>query len=450
LKGITPRVIARVCGGVFVGDEAAMDREISFVTRDSREAGPDCLFAAIPGERADGHDFLEKSREKGALCALCQRTPAKTALPYVLVKNTQTALGALASYYRGLFSIPVVGVTGSVGKTSAKEMIAAVLGQRFRVLKTRGNYNNELGVPLTLLSLREAHSAAVVEMGISAFGEMERLTAMVRPDIAVITNVGHAHLEKLGDLSGVARAKTAITDSMAADGLLAVNGDSPHLREYRAPVRRVTYGLAPDNDLRAEEIRALGLEGMEFTIVSGMRVIPAKIRAFGAHLVYAALAAATVGMALGCTDGEIAAGIAAYESVGSRSRPITADRCTVIDDCYNANPDSMASALRSLGFLPGRRVAILGDMLELGENAPALHRSVGELAADQAELVLTCGELARQIAAGVERGTQAIHFDTKAELLSALDALICPGDYVLVKASRGMRFEDVTQKLLTL
>ena len=321
MKGITPRIIADVCGGTFVGDAAALDKEISFVTRDSREAAEGCLFAAIPGERVDGHDFLEMCREMGAACALCQREVKDTSLPYVLVENTQTALGALSAYYRQKFSIPVIGVTGSVGKTSAKEMIYSVLSQRFNTLKTQGNYNNELGVPLTLFGLNENHEAAVVEMGISDFGEMERLTAMVRPTAAVITTVGYSHLEFLGNLDGVLKAKTAITDGMEPDAPLFVNGDDEKLRGYMGHAK-FCYGLGEDNAIRAENVRALGLDGMELEIVSGEKRIKARINAFGDHLVYAALAAASVGIMLGLTEEEISAGIASYEVVGRRSRAI--------------------------------------------------------------------------------------------------------------------------------
>ena len=450
MKGITPRIIAKVCGGTFVGDAAALDKEIAFVTRDSREAAEGCLFAAIPGERVDGHDFLEMCREKGAVCALCQREVENTGLPYVLVENTQTALGALSAYYREQFHIPVIGITGSVGKTSAKEMIASVLSQRFNTLKTQGNYNNELGVPLTLFGLNDSHEAAVIEMGISDFGEMERLTAMVHPTAAVITTVGYSHLECLGDLDGVLRAKTAITQGMKQGGMLMVNGDDEKLRSYEGYSNKLCYGLEENSAVRAENIRALGLDGMELTIVSGERRIPVKINAFGDHLVYAALAAASVGMMLGLSDDEIAAGIACYEVVGRRSRAVNAGSFVVIDDCYNANPNSVTSALRSLTLPAGRKVAVLGDMLELGAESEKLHGMVGDFAGDRAELVITQGKMSQFISEAAAQKTKAVHFEQKAELIAALPELILPGDVVLVKASRGMRFEDITEALMSL
>ena len=450
MKGITPRIIEKVCSGRFIGEAAVLDEEISFITRDSREAAAGCLFAAIPGERVDGHDFLEMCREKGAVCAICQREVENTALPYVLVENTQTALGALSAWYRQQFDIPVIGITGSVGKTSAKEMIASVLSQKFNTLKTQGNYNNELGVPLTLFGLNESHEAAVVEMGISDFGEMERLTAMVQPTAAVITTVGYSHLECLGDLNGVLRAKTAITNGMKPDAVLMVNGDDEKLRGYSAPCQKLCYGINDANDLRAENVRAKGLEGMELDIVSGERRIHASINAFGDHLVYAALAAAAVGMMLDLSDTEISDGIAAYSPVGRRSLAVEGRICTVIDDCYNSNPNSATSALRSLALLKGKRVAILGDMLELGRDSAELHAMVGSFAGECADLVITQGKMSRYIYDAAKKKTKAVHFDEKSQLLAALPELIEKSDLVLVKASRGMRFEDVSEALFKL
>ena len=450
MKGMTPARIVQVCGGRFIGNDAVLEHEISFVTRDSREAAADCLFAAIPGERTDGHDYLESCRAAGALCALCQRDPGPTELPYILVENTQKALGQLAAWYRMQFRIPVIGVTGSVGKTSAKEMIAGVLSQRFNTLKTQGNYNNELGVPLTLFGLTEKHEAAVVEMGISDFGEMERLTAMVRPTIGVITTVGYSHLEKLGDLDGVLCAKTAITKGMQPDGLLLVNGDDAKLRAYTAPMEKRCYGLEPDNTVRAEEVRALGLDGMEMVLSCGERHIPVRIHAFGVHLVYAALAAAAVGFALKLTDDEIARGIEGYESVGRRARTVNAAFCTVIDDCYNSNPNSVAAALQSLALLDGRKVCILGDMLELGGMSPALHAQAGALAGETAQLVITQGNMSKYMHTAAAEKCEAVHFDGKDALLAALPGLLHRGDAVLVKASRGMHFEEISEAIMKL
>ena len=447
MRGITPALAAQICGGELIGGEDIKDREISFITRDSREAGEGCMFAAIPGARTDGHDHLESARERGALCALCQRSPAPTSLPYILAGDTQRALGRIAAYYRQQFDIPVIGITGSVGKTSTKEMTASVLSQRFKTLKTAGNYNNELGVPLTLFGLDDGCEAAVVEMGISGFGEMERLTDMVRPDIAVISCVGYSHLQGLGGLDGVLRAKTAISLGMPENGTLVLNGDDELLRSYKTPLRTVYYGLGEDCAVRAKNVRALGLDGMELELCCRGRSFPVRINAFGDHLVYAALAAAAVGAELGLSDSEIAAGIAAYSTVGRRSSVLETGGMVIIDDCYNSNPNSAMSALRSLSLLGPRRVCILGDMLELGEDSAALHAKVGEFAAECADLVVTQGAEAAHIHEAASKRCEALHFAEKSELLANLHNIVRPGDRVLVKASRGMHFEDVTEAL---
>ena len=442
MREMTAQAVLAAVGGQARGPLPA--GEITAVTTDSRAVTPGCLFAAIPGERVDGHDFIAQVAEKGAACVLCERF-TDAAVAQIRVPDTQAALRALAAWYRSRFSIPVVGVTGSVGKTTAKEMIASVLGQRFNTLKTEKNFNNELGVPLTLFRLREEHEAAVVEMGISGFGEMTRLAEMVRPDIGVYTLIGDAHLEFLGDRAGVLRAKGEMVSAMGPDAVIVANGDDALLRAHDFGRRTVLFGLDQQCDVRAVDVAPDGLAGMRCTIVSGGRRIPVRIPAFGDHMVYAALMGAAVGLELGLTDEEIAAGVAAYETVGSRGRIIDTGRITIVDDCYNANPTSTRSAIESLGRLPGRHVAILGDMRELGAASPALHRQVGAFAAEKCALVAACGPEASQIAAGA--GPDALYYPDVASLLSALPDIVRPGDTVLVKASRAMGFEAVVEAL---
>ncbi len=453
MRGLTLGKIAAVCGGEYRGEASGLEQEVSFITTDSREAGPGCLFAAIAGERSDGHDFIPQAAAAGAACALCQRPP-EGGERAIVVPSTLEALKALAAFYRGEFSIPVVGIVGSVGKTTGKEMVSAVLGTHFCVLKTQGNFNNELGVPLTLFRLREEHTAAVVEMGISDFGEMTRLGKMVRPETVVFTAIGDSHLEQLGSREGILRAKSEILSEMAPDGTVFANGDDPLLRGMACPQRKLTFGLGPDCDIRAENVENLGLEGMRCTIVQGVRRIPVEIPAFGAHMVYAALEGAAVGMHYGLSDGEIAAGIAQYTPVGFRARAEDTGVITLINDCYNANPSSTAMAIQSQSVLGGRRVCILGDMLELGPDSPRLHFETGERAAKAGvDLLLGCGTLAKEICAGAQSAggkTQALYFPDKASLIAALPALIQKGDRVLVKASRGMHFEDIVQALKAL
>lgn len=444
MKNLTVDTIAKVTGGVLTGRVPA--GEISTVTSDSRAVTEDCLFAAIPGERADGHDFIAAALEQGAKCALAQRRPAEAEGCVVLVEDTVSALQRLAAFYRGQFDIPVLGITGSVGKTTAKEMAAAVLSQKFRVHKTAGNFNNDLGVPLTLFGLREEHEAAVVELGVSHPGDMARIAAVAKPTLALYTNIGDAHLEYLGSREGVLREKSGMNAFLPAEGTVFCNGDDPLLRGMACPQRKILCGLGPENEVRAEELRALPGGGTGCVIVRGARRIPVEISAFGEHLASAAVLAAAVGLELGLDDGEIAAGIAAYRPVGSRGRLLRTPYLTVIDDCYNANPTSTASALRSLAKLPGRRVAVLGDMRELGERSTALHRETGALAKELGiDLVLTTGGQAAELAAGAAGISR--HFADKTALCAALGTLLRPGDAVLVKASRGAAFEDVTAAL---
>ncbi len=445
MKHLTPDIIQKVTGGTAGGPLPA--EELVSITTDSRTIGPGCLFAAIPGSRVDGHDFIAQAADKGAACVLCQRF-TDAAVPQIKVPDTPAALQQVAAWYRGQFDIPVVGVTGSVGKTTAKEMIAAVLSARFDTLKTEKNFNNELGVPLTLFRLRENHEAAVVEMGISGFGEMTRLTRMVRPQIGVFTVIGDAHLEFLGDRPGVLRAKGEMIGGMPDNGVVIANGDDALLKEHAFGRRTVLFGTGKNCTVRAVDAAADGLNGMKCTIVAGRRHIPVRIPAFGNHMIYAALMGAAVGLELGLTDEQIARGVAAYETVGSRGRVLDTGYITILDDCYNANPTSVKSALDSLAALPGRHVAVLGDMRELGENSPALHREVGAYAAGLGSVVVACGPESGPIAAGA--GRDALWFSRRDALIKALPALIRGGDAVLVKASRAMGFEEVVKALSVL
>ena len=446
MRAFTVRQALEATGGRYFGPESALDARIIRVSSDSRDIGPGTLFVAFKGARVDGHSYMADCLNRGAVCCISEREPESAAeMPLIRVRSSLAAIGALAGWYRRGFNLPVVGITGSVGKTTTKEMISAVLERKFRVHKTEKNFNNELGVPRTLLSMPEDAQAAVVEMGISDFGEMTRLTDIVRPNIAVITMIGDAHLEFLHDRPGVLRAKTEIFKSMKPDDLAIVNGDDPLLSTYEAPVRRITFGMQPGNDFVARGVENLGGDGMRFEICHHGQIFPVQIPAFGTHLPYAALAGAAVGWALGLTDAQIAAGLADFETVGNRARLIQTGGITILSDCYNANPNSTASAIDSLTVLPGRGVCILGDMLELGENSAALHRSVGAHAAERGvQLVIGCGKLAREIAAGArDAGANALYFENKEALIQALPEILHSGDKVLVKASHSMAFEQI-------
>lgn len=452
MKNLSLENILSATGGKYVGDPSLLGREVGFITTDSRCAAEGCLFAAIKGEKNDGHDFIASAFASKALCALAQRLPEGGCLgPVIVVPDTVEALGAVAELYRGGFDLPIVGVTGSVGKTTAKEMLGAVLSRRFNTHITCKNLNNNLGVPLTLFDLKDSHEAAVIEMGISHFGEMAQLGKMVRPKYALYTSIGAAHLEFLGDFDGVLKAKTEMLEYLDKEGTVFINGDDPTLCRLSCPQRVVSFGIGTECDVRAENISFLGTEGLSFTVRAGDRAFPVKIGAFGLHLVTAALGAAAVGIELGLTDSEISEGIALYAPVGGRSALEKTDRLTIINDCYNANPTSVTSALDSLAMLPcSRRIAILGDMLELGEKSALFHRECGEHAALKGiDLCITTGELSLSTYEGaMETGCpDAIHFGTREELIAALPEIIKTGDTVLVKASHSRRFDEIVEAL---
>lgn len=454
MKPLSLETIARVTGGRYVGPDALRGTCITGVVRDNRQVQPGNLFLCIRGARADGHSFAPAAYAAGAACCLAEQPLDNAAGPYILVDSTLRALRALAAHYRTLFRIPVVGVTGSVGKTGAKEMTAAVLSRRFNVLKTPENLNNEIGVPLTVLSLQEEHQAAVIEMGISDFGEMSRLADIVRPDICIMTNIGYCHLEALGDLEGVLRAKSEVFQFMKPDATAVVCGDDELLGTFDPGIRKITFGLGRQNTVHAENVRNLGFEGIVCDIVHGDSRISAHIPAFGSHMVLAALAAAAVGLTLGLSDEEIVRGIADFQPVGGRANVRRSGYITVIDDCYNANPNSVSAALLSLAGIQGRRVAVLGDMLELGTNSDQLHRDVGVLVGKLGiDALICCGKSAEFIYKGlISTGIRipAWHFPMKEALLHTLPSLIRRDDTVLVKASHGMHFEELVRALLEL
>ena len=440
MKDMTIFSAARAAGGRVAG--CGQDAPLSGGVIDSREAGPGLMFCALPGERADGHEYMRSALEKGAACCLATHVPEGVTGPVILVDDVRSAMAKIAGACRDKLDIPVVGITGSSGKTTAKEMCAAVLSQKYNTLKTEKNFNNELGVPLTLFRIGPEHGAAVVELGINHFGEMSRLGAMAKPDIAVYTLIGRSHLEALGDLDGVLRAKGELVEHMPPDGLLIVNGDDEKLAAWRPARRKLTFGLGEGCDVRGVGFAPRGAEGSALTVLAGERRIELFLPAYGRHLAYAALAAAAVGIELGLSDGQIAAGAADYAPVGRRARIIETPSLTVIDDCYNANPDSVKMAIASAGALGGRLVCILGDMLELGEQSEQMHREVGEAARAAGALLLTAGE--RSAAMGGE------HFASKAELISVLPRLLKRGDRVLVKASHSMAFEEISDALRAL
>ena len=378
--------------------------EAADVVIDSRKAGTGTVFAAIRGERSDGHDYIGQVFEKGALGVICEKLPEDLPGPCIAVDDTLKALRLLARYYRGqMKDVKIVGIVGSVGKTSTKELVASVLEQKFKTLKTEGNFNNEIGVPLTIFRLRDEHEAAVVEMGINHFGEMDRLGDIVKPDAVVFTNVGPCHLEFLQDLDGVLRAKSEVFRHIRKGGTLILNAEDAKLNTVKENkgLKIVRYGKG--GDVFARDVKNLGLKGSEaeicFTGKDGAeRSFRAEVKLPGAHMVANSLAATAAGLMFGLDTDSIAQGIAAAQPMSGRSRLIDTGKLLVLDDCYNANPKADCAAVDLMESAAGRNVAILGDMFELGEDAPALHAQVGSYAASHGIDLLVCvGELSKNM-----------------------------------------------------
>jgi len=451
MKSMSLREIATACGGTYFGQETKLDLEVTGVAIDSRKIEDGYLFVPIKGARVDGHTFIPQVMEKGALCTLSEKPLEGESDTYILVDSCEQALKDLAEHYRKALNIKVVGITGSVGKTSTKEMIASVLSQKYNVLKTAGNFNNEIGLPLTIFNIREEHEVAVLEMGISDFGEMHRLAKMARPDICVITNIGLCHLENLGDRDGVLKAKTEMFDFARPNAKFVLNGDDDKLITVKnwEDVNPLYFGLSTELDAYATDIHSLSLKGTQCTLHLGNESLEALIPIPGHHMVYNALAGALVGRELGLNTEEIKAGIEALVPVSGRNNLIETESLLIIDDCYNANPISMKASLDVLATADTRKVAILGDMFELGTNENELHYEVGKHASEKEINLLVCiGTLSQNTARGASNGKTIVkHYATKADFFKEMNLLLQKGDTVLVKASHGMEFPEIVDKL---
>ena len=445
----TLKQIAQITGGEYIGPADMLNTKINGITIDSRSLQPGELFVPIVGDRFDGHDFIPAAVEKGAAASLAHKG-GEWNCPVIKVQSTDEAFRAMAGAYRARFDIPVIGVTGSVGKTTTKELIASVLSQRFDTLKNRGNLNNQTGVPLTLFRLTESHRAAVVEMGTNHHGEIAALSDIVRPTIGVITNIGESHIEYLGSRDGILREKCDVFKNIGEAGRAIVNGDDDKLCTLRGKMNNLTtYGFGAENDIRAENVEDKGLEGSEFTAVYGGGSIRLTVPAPGKHMVMNAMCAMAVGLAVGMTEEEIAAGVAAYVPASGRMDIIKAKSITILSDAYNASPTSMKGSIDIACKGEGRSVLILGDMLELGEDAPDYHYQVGRhAAAAGARMLISIGSLSREINRGaLEGGVKTMHFDSREELLGKIHEIIQPGDTVLVKASHSMGLESIAEYL---
>lgn len=464
MKNMTLTNIARACNGrlLYPAENSRKETEhaeAAGVVIDSRKAGENFIFVATKGERVDGHRFIPDVFAKGALGVVCEKEPESLPGPCIVVEDSFEALKQIGEFYRQQLPVKVVGITGSVGKTSTKEFVAAVLSMKYKVHKTLGNYNNEVGVPLTVLSMPEDTEVAVLEMGINHFGEMHNLSRIARPDICIMTNIGQCHLEFLGSREGILKAKSEMFDFMKEDGNVCINGDDDMLASIKEVKGKkpVTFGLSEQCRVYATDIKGKGLFGSEAVIHGNGESFAVQIPLPGEHMVYNALAAAAAGQLLGLTPEEIRDGIAAVESVSGRSHIVKLPDKVLIDDCYNANPVSMEAAIDLLLQADGRRVAVMGDMFELGEQEKEMHARVGKYAADKGvECIICAGKLARCIYEGAREtagerkdgpAAEIFYFEDRESLLEGINQILKPGDTILIKASHGMGFEKVVEQL---
>ena len=454
MEPMTVRELLAATGGrLLAGRE---EDTITGVETDSRAVHPGDLFVALRGERTDGHRFVSGALETGAAGCLVEEPP-QTLRPdrfYLLVEDTLTAVGRVAKAYQAKFPIPVIAITGSVGKTTTKDMVASVLSQRFRVLKTEGNFNNELGLPLTLFRLTRQHEMCVLEMGMNHFGEIAYLTEIVSPHVAVITNIGDAHIENLGGREGILQAKSEIFQTMGPEDLAVLNGDDPLLRPLaeELPTQTVLCGADHQPPYEALEIHSQGAKGLQLTVKTPHATFPVTVPAPGEHMIYPVLMACAIGERFGLTPEQMQAGVASFVPTKMRMNVLHQGDLTILDDGYNANPQSMKAALEILSQTEGTyRAAVLGDMFELGELGPELHRSMGEWAASLGNIdgLLAVGDLAWNIYdAARENGMEGVFYaKDRATAKALLPNFIRPGGVILVKASRGMAFEEITREI---
>jgi UDP-N-acetylmuramoyl-tripeptide--D-alanyl-D-alanine ligase len=436
-----------------VAGRGPVDRTFNRAVIDSRQAQPGDLFFALLGEHRNGHDFVQDALARGAAGLVVERPlEAPPEVAVFQVSDSLSALQRLAAHWRARHDVRVVGVTGSVGKTTCKELIAAVLGTRWRVLKSPANLNTEIGLPLTLLELTPQHQRAVLEMAMYGPGEIDLLCHIAQPQIGVVTNVGPVHLERLGSIAAVAAAKAELVAALPPDGVAVLNGDDPSVATMasRTKARVLLYGQSQQCHIRGDDLASRGLEGISFrlTYEGDNRRVEARLP--GRHHLYPALAAAAVGLAEGMTLAEVATALREARPE-LRLRILAASNgATILDDSYNASPQSMLAALDLLAELPGRRIALLGEMRELGTAEEEGHRQVGQRAATCADLVMVVGERARPLyeAARAEGPAEVRFLASTQEAAPILRDELQPGDYLLVKASRAVALESVVDALV--
>lgn len=426
-------------------------QQFTGISTDTRTIVAGNLFVALVGEKFDGHNFISQAVEKGAAGVLVSKevqVPEKVAV--FKVENTLAGLQQLAAFHRRRFSIPVIAITGSNGKTTTKDMTAAVLSSRFSILKTQANYNNEIGLSLTLLGLMPEHQAAVVEMGMRGRGEIGQLAHIAKPTIAAVTNVGETHLELLGSIENIAAAKAELVEAIEPDGLIILNKDNDYVygMRHKAKGSVIFYGIQSDADVKASDIVS-SETGVSFTCACKEGTFSLFLPVPGKHNVYNALAAVAVGITLGLTKDEIVSGLESLTLSGMRLSVSRVDQYTVINDAYNASPMSMQAALEALRDVAARRkIAVLGDMLELGDIAVEAHRNIGKLIVkEKIDVLVTLGKLAGHIAAAaIEYGApEVIACDSHEAAKAALKRTLEEGDTILIKGSRGMRMEKILE-----
>lgn len=451
---LTLEQIAKACDGDYIGSDNLRSICVTQITSDSRQIKEGGLFIPIVGTRVDGHNFIPQVIQNGACCTLSEVELEELKVPYIKVESTLDAIKKIAAYYLEQLAIPVVGITGSVGKTSTKEMIASVLAKKYKVLKTLGNFNNELGLPFTIFRLREGDEVAVLEMGISDFGEMSRLAQITKPDIGVITNIGICHLENLGDRDGVLKAKTELFQYLREDGRAILNGDDDKLKSVSKVKDKepIFFGMDGSFGYYATQVENKGLKGMYCNIHTPKGAFEVHIKIPGIHMVYNALAATAVGVQLGLMNIEIKDGIESCEPVGGRNHIIEKNDMVILDDCYNANPISMKSGIDVLKMSMGRKVAILGDMGELGEDEVKHHKEIGfYVAKEEIDVLIAVGPLSKYLAEAAKSvkntKTKVYYFQEKEELLKEIHNILEKEDTILIKASHFMGFETIVQEL---
>lgn len=453
------KTIAKSVNGKLYNTSDIDDIFIEGVSIDTRGNIKNNLFVPLAGTKVDGHEFINKAYENGAACTLTEKK-IDTNNPYIIVQSTSQALKDFAKYYRSLFDIPVIGITGSVGKTTTKDLTAAILSKKYKTLKTEGNFNNEIGLPLTIFNLDYTIEVLVLEMGMNHFGEIHNLSEIAKPNICLITNIGEAHIENLGSREGILKAKSEIFDYMDENSKAILNGDDDMLITLKDKLKNPYFyylNRKSDKLFTAFNIKYKGIHGSRCRLKVLEDEFEVNIPISGEYMIYNAIAGAMVGKFLGLTNEQIQKGIEDFRPSKNRMEIIEVNGYTLINDVYNANPTSVKSAMEALLNYGGRKVCILGDMLELGEFANKMHYDVGSHAITKGiDLVICIGELSAKTYEGASdqlkkldnNNKQAIYFKTQEEFFNNYNSIIKKDDIVLVKASRGMYFENIIEELI--